>query len=227
MPKASKPSASSVKAPAKAATPKGAAEAPAKRVAPKAVNAVVASKPVIVKASKPVTAAPVAPATLPEIVQPVITPAVEETATIIEKETKIMTTKTATAFTDINSRAKAAIEKGTKMFEEANEFGKGNVEAVVESAKIAAKGFETMGQDAAEYGRKSFETATATLKSFSSIKTPAEFFKLQSDFVRGAFDAMVAQSSASTEAMLKLAGEVAQPISSRAALAAEKIKLAA
>ena len=41
------------------------------------------------------------------------------------------------------------------MFEDINEFNKGNVEALVESSKIAAKGFETLGQDAAEYAASS------------------------------------------------------------------------
>jgi phasin family protein len=135
--------------------------------------------------------------------------------------------KAQTLFTDMNARAKTAMEKSVKAFEDASEFNKANVEAIVESAKIAAKGFETIGQEAAEYGRKSFESATVAMKSLSSIKSPTDFFKLQSDFVRSAFDAMVAESSRSTEAMLKLAGEVAQPISSRAAVAVEKVKLAA
>ena len=95
------------------------------------------------------------------------------------------------------------------------------------SGKIAAKGFESLGQDAAEYGRKSFETATAALKSFATVKSPTEFFKLQSDFVRGAFDSYVAEASKNTEAVLKLAGDAAQPISSRFAVAAEKVKTAA
>ena len=37
----------------------------------------------------------------------------------------------------------------------------------------------------------------------------------------------MAQASKNTEAMMKLAGEAAQPLSNRVALAAEKIKLAA
>jgi len=135
--------------------------------------------------------------------------------------------KAESLFVEFNDRAKAAMEKGSKAFDEFNDFAKGNVEAVVESSKIAAKGFETIGQDAAEYSRKSFETATAAMKSFAGAKSPTDFFKLQSDYVRSAFDAMVAETSKNTEAMLKLAGDVAQPLSNRAAVAADKIKVAA
>jgi len=130
-------------------------------------------------------------------------------------------------FAEFSTKAKAAAEKSAKAFEEINEFGKGNVEALVESGKIAAKGFETLGQDYADYARKQFEGTTAALKGFAAVKSPTEFFKLQADFVRGQFDSFVAESSKNTEAMLKLAGDVAKPISNRVALAAEKIKVAA
>jgi len=130
-------------------------------------------------------------------------------------------------FADWNEKAKAQAEKGTKLVAEATEFAKGNVEAMVESGKIAARGFEVIGQDAADYGRRSFESATAALKSMSAVKSPADFFKLQSDYVRTAFDSMVAETSKNTEAMIKLAGDAAQPLSSRMALAVEKVKTTA
>jgi phasin family protein len=135
--------------------------------------------------------------------------------------------KTQTFFADINERAKTAVEKNTKLVEELNDFAKGNVEALVESGKITAKGFEALGQEAADYSRKSFETATAALKSLSAVKSPTDFFKLQGDFVRQSFDSVVAEASKNTEAVLKLAGEAAQPISNRWAVAADKIKTAA
>ncbi|UZK67993.1 phasin family protein [Sphingomonas sp. M1-B02] len=137
------------------------------------------------------------------------------------------TAKAQAVFTDFNDRTKLAVEKSTKMVEEANDFAKGNLEAVVESSRIAAKGFETMGQEAAEYGRKSFENATAVMKTLATVKSPTDFFKLQSDFVRTSFDSYVAEASKNTEAMLKLAGDAAQPLSNRLALAAEKVKTVA
>ena len=38
-----------------------------------------------------------------------------------------------------------------------------------------------MSQDAAEYSRKSFEEASAALKSFAEVKSATDFFKLQGD----------------------------------------------
>ncbi|MBA3677750.1 MAG: phasin family protein [Sphingosinicella sp.] len=129
-----------------------------------------------------------------------------------------------TAFGDVNERAKTAVEKSAKLLEEATDLTKGNVEAIVASSKIVAKGVETLGQEAADYGRRSFEEASAALKSLAEVKSPTDFFKLQSDFARSAFDSFVAESSKTSEAVIKLAGEVAEPITSRYAIAAERVK---
>ena len=157
--------------------------------------------------------------------EPVVEAAVKESTVM---ETIENTTARAQAFFgEFNERTKAAVEKSTKVAEELNDFAKGNLEAIVESSKITAKGLESFGQEAAEYSRKSFENATAVLKGLSSVKSPTEFFKLQSDFFRTSFDSYVAEASKNTEALLKLAGEAAQPLSNRVAVAAEKAKIAA
>ncbi len=149
------------------------------------------------------------------------------------KDNPIMTTvqetmnKSQAMFGDAGQQAKAQMQKNSKIVEEMNAFAKGNVEALVESSKIAAKGFEAMGQESADFTRKSFEKATAAMKEMSSVKSPADFFKLQSDFVRETFDSMIAVTSKNTEAMMKLAGDAAQPMSSRYAVAVEKVKTAA
>jgi phasin family protein len=160
-------------------------------------------------------------------VEPVAAEAVVKEVSTMETTIENNTAKAQAFFADINERTKAAVEKSTKLVEEANEFAKGNLEAVVESSRITAKGLEALGQEAAEYSRKSFENATATLKTLAAIKSPTEFFKLQSDYVRTAFDSYVAEASKTTEAVLKLAGDAAQPISNRFAVAAEKVKVVA
>lgn len=164
----------------------------------------------------------------------VTTPAIDPVAASSSREDTIMATTFETAAAnptamlgDMTDRTKSAIAKGQKFVEEMNEFAKGNVEAVVESSRITAKGFESMGQDVADYSRRSFESATAALKTMATVKSPTELFKMHSDFMRTSFDAAVAEASKSTEAMLKLAGEAVQPISSRVAVGVEKAKTVA
>lgn len=183
------------------------------------------SKPVV-PAAKPVAKKPaLATAPVRFAKPPRAAPAATAAKDVTMDTIKTMTEKTQAMFAGAD--AKGAMEKGQKMFDEMNSFSKGNIEAIVESTKIAAKGFESLGQDAVAYAKKSFEEATAAAKTLASVKSPTEFMKLQSDYVRSAFDMMVAETSRSTETMLKLAGEVAQPISNRVAIAAEKVKIAA
>lgn len=213
---------------------------PAVEATPREVEIV--AEPVVEAVEAAVEEAPAIVEEIVEAAEPVLETVTETIAapeaafaptTDLTKEAKIMETietnvaKAQAFFADFNDRAKVAFEKSAKLAEEATEFAKGNVEAVVESSKIAAKGLESFGQDAAEYSRKSFETATAALKGMSAVKSPTELFKLQSDFFKTSFDSYVAEASKNTEALMKLAGEAAQPLSNRVAVAAEKAKLAA
>lgn len=128
------------------------------------------------------------------------------------------------AFGEMNERAKTALERNSKLVEEMTDLTKGNVEAFVASSRVAAQGLQTLGQEAADFSRRSFEEASATLKSFAEVKSPTDFFRLQSEYARSAFDSMVAESSKMSEAVIKLAGEVAEPITNRATIAADKVK---
>ncbi|MDX3910259.1 MAG: phasin family protein [Sphingobium sp.] len=166
----------------------------------------------------------------PEKEEPVLTATAEGKNTVNDvientrKYTEDAKTRFQSAFTDLNEKAKSGVEKSTKAIEEMAEIAKGNVEAIVESGKIAAKGVEAMGQDAAEYGRLTFEKASATMKSLAAAKSPTEFFQLQSEMLSSAFDAFAKESAKTSEALLKLAGEVAQPISSRVSIVTDKVK---
>jgi phasin family protein len=128
---------------------------------------------------------------------------------------------------EAKAQAESAVEKGTKAFAEASDFAKGNVEAMVASGRAAAKGAEALAQDAAEYGRKSFESATTAFRGLSTAKSPTELFRLQSEFARSSFDAAVAQASKTSESVIKIMGEVFEPLSSRATLAVDKVRSAA
>lgn len=130
-------------------------------------------------------------------------------------------------FADAKERTEDAVAKSQKLFADMADFNKGNIEALVESSRVAARGFEQMGREAAEEARKSFEATQAAVKTLAQVKSPTEFMRLQGEFARTAFDQAVAQASRNTESMLKLAGEIAQPISNRMALAADKMKAAA
>lgn len=231
-------------APAKAPAPKpvakkpapvAAAETPAAEPAPvvdpvavvAATTAVdAAPEPIVedveaVVAPEPVSAPKTKAKTLPATEGTLIMNDILETGKKFAEDTKA---KMETAYADLNEKAKAGVEKSTKAMEELSDIAKGNVEALVESGKIAAKGFETLGQEAVDYSRKSFEKATASIKSFSTAKTPTEFFQLQSQFLSSSFDEFTKEAAKSSEAFMKLAGDISQPLTARVTLVTDKVK---
>ena len=127
---------------------------------------------------------------------------------------------------DFNARTKDALAKSSKLAEEAVQFNKANIEAIVESGKIAAKGFETLGQEGVSFARKSFEETTSALKGYTAAKTPADFFKLYAENSKKAFDSAVAQTSKTSELVVKLANDSFAPISNRVSVITSKMKAA-
>ena len=213
--------------------PRAAARAEAKKqpakkaAAKKAVKAKPARKPVVARKTQPAPRPVVKPVRAARKAVRSMKTGVKNMANTNSKAAEtgqIAAEQFRAAFGDINERAKAAAEKSAKIVEELADLTRGNVEALVASSKIAAKGVETMSQDAAEYSRKSFEEASAVLKSFAEVKSATDFFRLQGDYARSAFDAAVAESARVSETVLKLAGDVAEPINSRYSVAAERVK---
>jgi phasin family protein len=203
-------------------------------VAKPVVKAAVVAKPVI---TPPVAvAAPVAPAPTPiKAPEAIKAPIIAEGKTLMNdtvtkvQETAQKFTADATAratemFGDVSARAKTAMEKGSKGMEEMVEFSKGNLEAVVASGRVAAKGAQDIAKYSAEYGRKSIEDANATAKKFAAVKSPTEFFALQSEVAKTQLDAFVGEASKFAEGYMKLMGEIVQPMQNRYAVAVEKVK---
>ena len=150
--------------------------------------------------------------------------------TVTELKEKIMATKTtdftqpiAATFGEIQTRAKAAYEKGTEVASEVTEFTKGNVEALVESSKIFATGAQSLGKTYVEEAKSAYETISADMKELAAVKSPAELFQLQGKIMRRNLDALVATTSKNGEAALKLANDTFAPLSGRANVAAEKL----
>ena len=200
-----------VKAKAKPAAKKAAApKAVAKKAAPQKAAVKIASKP-LKAAPKPVAAATKGFKTM------------NDTVKKFADEAK---TRTEALTADFNAKAKDAFSKSSKLAEEAVEFNKANVEALVEAGKIAAKGIETLGQEGVTYARKSFEDTTAALKGYTAVKTPADFFKLYAENSKKAFDAAVAQTSKTSELVVKLTNESFAPISNRVSVITSKLKAA-
>lgn len=131
------------------------------------------------------------------------------------------------AVSGAQAKAKEAFDKTSAAASEYGEFAKGNVEAFVESGKILASGLQELGNGFIADSKVAFETATSDVKALTSVKSPTDLFKLQTELLRRNFDSAIAYGTKASEAMVKLTNEVVAPLSGRVTLAVEKVKKAA
>lgn len=124
----------------------------------------------------------------------------------------------------VQEKAKAAFEKSGEVAKDTLAFHKANAEALVESAKVVANGAQTAAQDGAALARKNWDNSVEHFKALAAVRSPGDFLKLQSDFVRTQFDAGVSEVSKASEFTVKLAGDVIAPLQNRYAVVAEGVK---
>ena len=219
----------------------------AKPVAKRATKTLVAKTPVVKAAAKAVSKTKTKTKTktvtaLPKrkyvrkSVAAVVAPVLNQAKSPLIKGSNIMDTtnwfagftqvpgaeKFQTMFADVGAKGQDAVRKTQLLAEQMSEAAKANMEAVVESGRIAAAGARDLGTEIVATTKSGVEQATAAVKTLAEAKSPTEFFQLQSDMIRASFDRMVADGSKITEHMVKLAGEAVQPLSSRASVNAEK-----
>jgi phasin family protein len=126
-------------------------------------------------------------------------------------------------FAGAGEQGQQVVERSRAATEQLVEMTKANVEALAESGRVAAAGVQTLGQEAVARTRENLEQAATQVKSLTDVQSPTEFFQRQGEFARGQFDRMVADSSRFAESLVKLAGEAMQPLSTRAAINADKL----
>ena len=125
-------------------------------------------------------------------------------------------------FSDVGAKGQDAMRKSQLFAEQVTEAAKANVEAMVESTKIATAGVRDLGQEVVASTKTGVDHASTAVKSLAEAKSPTEFFQLQSEMMKSSFDRMVSEGSKFTEHMVKLTGEAIQPLSNRASVSAEK-----
>lgn len=135
---------------------------------------------------------------------------------------KSMEDAVAQAKTQIESLVKAQqeqFEKASaqvlKSYDEMTALAKQNVDAVVQSGTIVAKGAEEAGKHVAAFTQSSFEKNVASSKALFAVKSLNELIELQSSFAKQALDAIVAESTKLQELSLKVTTEAIAPINAR------------
>lgn len=140
--------------------------------------------------------------------------------------TKTTTTKARAKakLTTVQTKAKAVYEQGASAFGDVKTFTKGNVDAVVESGKILSAGLKQLGTGYVAEGKSAVATVSADIKEFTAVKSPIDFFKLQSKIIGRNFGTAIDFHTKNAEAVFKLAKASAAPLSKRVGVAVEAVR---
>jgi phasin family protein len=95
-------------------------------------------------------------------------------------------------------------------------FSQANLTAWVDASRIFANGFQDLSKQMLAVSQAQFADGVAHLKSLSGVTSVEKVIALQTQAVRATVEARLADTSRIAEAAIKLAEEVAAPLTTRA-----------
>ena len=119
------------------------------------------------------------------------------------------------------------MEKIMKSTEDFIAFGQGNVEAFVKAGQIWVAGMQDLSKQFAAGAQANLDETMAAFKALSTAKTLKDAIDLQTGFARSAFEKSMSESGKLTDASMKLAEQVAAPITARVTAAMDVLVKAA
>ncbi|HEY0837349.1 MAG TPA: phasin family protein [Azospirillum sp.] len=151
----------------------------------------------------------------PKLIEDVAGQAKEQFENIIkaqQEQAKVQFEQTFAATKEQVEKASAQLLKG---YEELAAFSKENVDAIVQSSAIVAKGAEEIGKEVAAFAQSAFEKNVAAGKALMSVKSINEAVELQNSFAKQSFDSFVAEATRIQELSVKVANEAFAPLTAR------------
>ncbi len=151
-----------------------------------------------------------------DVVDSVVATNKEVVESVVKAGTEAAQQSYAQAFNATKDQMEKASSQLFNVYDEATSFSKGNVEALIASGNVFAKGVEDLSKTTMTYYQTSVEAGVNVAKSMLACKTVREVVDLQTDFARTNFDKFVSESTKISEMALKVANETAEPLQERA-----------
>ena len=99
-----------------------------------------------------------------------------------------------------------------KNFEDFQRLGKDNVDVAMKQFGTVSKGWQAIAAEFADYSKKSFEDGSAALEKLFGAKSLEKAIEVQSEYVKGAYEGFVAQTTKFGELYTDLAKETYKPL---------------
>lgn len=99
-----------------------------------------------------------------------------------------------------------------KNFDDIQKYGKENVDVCMKQFGTVSKSLQAIATEYADYSKKSFETGSATLEKLFGAKSLEKAIEIQTDFIKTAYEGLVAEATKLGELYTDLAKETYKPI---------------
>jgi phasin family protein len=101
-------------------------------------------------------------------------------------------------------------------FENVQQFGREQFEAVSAAAAAVTKGWQNIAAETTDYSKKSFEKSRELAEKLIGVKKLDEAIQLQSDFAKSSYEDFLAEASKLSELYTALAKEAFKPVENAA-----------
>lgn len=125
----------------------------------------------------------------------------------------------------VSETVEKTMSEATKNFDEVSAFSKANYDAFTASGNAAVKLAQSVNADLVAASKKAVEKNIDDMKALFAVKSPADFFTLQADLMKGRYEELVAETTRLNEVATNATEEVINPLKSRYEEIAEKYKL--
>ena len=127
-------------------------------------------------------------------------------------------------FDDIATKSREAMEMGLKAVDVAAATSRGNVDALLESSRMASGALEAIARDVADYAKQRADRTTAAARALTEAKSVPELVQMQGDFARAEFAAAIGETARLSQAMFAAMGGIFAPLQQQALATAKSME---
>lgn len=113
------------------------------------------------------------------------------------------------------------LDRAAKGYEDMLGWNRGALDAYVQSANTAAKCVESLNAEIMGYTKQAIEDNIAATKALLGARTVQEFFDLQSDYTKAAFDNFINRAAKMSDMLMSGTKDMLEPLSGRAGMLGE------
>ena len=109
-------------------------------------------------------------------------------------------------------------------FDDANLYGKDAMDSLLKSYSTAAKGFQAIASETAEYSKKAYEANVAHMEALMSVKSFEAAIELNTSFAKTSVEGYLAELNKLGEMYSDIAKQTYEPAKAAATKAADAVK---